>query len=170
MSIARPSAVSADRFPVSVITVCEPVTDNPWISERWRVLGVVAGDADGARGPDAPQPSLIRGGAGARQYLWTGFEIRLFPAGADSYYFNLVGEQPIVLVVCQASEDRGLAPMLVTADYIDALAHREAGADVHAVPIPPEIYVWLEQYVLEHYRPDEDRPKRKHGDWTKAAG
>lgn len=164
ISTVRSSAVSADRFPVSVITVCEPVTDNPWISERWRVLGVVAGD--GARRPDAPRRTLIRAGAGARQYLWTGSEIRLFQAEADSYYFNLVGENPILLVVCQASEDRGLTPMLVTADYIDALAHREAGADVHAVPIPPEIYVWLEQYVLEHYRPEAGKPKRKHADWT----
>jgi len=146
-----------DSFPIAVITAREPVRDNPWIAERWRVLGVVPGQPDGAR-----QRAVIRTGPEGEQYLWGGLSLRLRPAVADAYYFNLVGQQPSLQVICHRGENGELRPVAVTADYIDAMAHGEAGADVHAVPIPAEIYVRLEQFVLDHYQPDEEKPRRKH--------
>lgn len=146
----------SDFFSVAVVTVREPVRDSPWIAERWRVVGVVP-----ARAESVGQRTVIRTGPEGEQYLWGGLSVRLRPADADAYYFNLVGQQPSLQVICQRGDDGELRPMQVTADYIDAMAHGEAGADVHAVPIPAEIYVWIERFVLEHYRPDEEQPRRK---------
>jgi len=152
-----------DSFSVAVVTAREPIRDNPWIAERWRVVGVVP-----ARAESAGHRTVIRTGLGGEQYLWGGLSVRLRPADADAYYFNLVGQQPSLQVICQRGDDGELRPTQVTADYIDAMAHAEAGADVHAVPIPPEIYVWLEQFVLAHYRPDEEKPRRKHDERSEA--
>lgn len=149
--------MQATSFPVSVITVREPVKDNRWITERWRVIGVVAAEAGAAEGR-----TQIRSGPEGDQYLWSGFHIGLRLSEADSYYYNLIAQNPNLQVICHTQDDGEPRPMLVTADYIDAMSHREAGADVHAVSIPPEIYVWLERYVLEHYVPEEKKLKRKH--------
>jgi len=155
--------IAPDSFPVSVITAREPVADNPWISERWRVVGVVPG----VPGEECVQ---IRSGPDGEQYLWSGFTIRLRESEADSYYFNLVAQNPNLQVICQATDAGELRPVLVTADYIDGMAHREAGANVHGVAIPPDIYLWLERYVLEHYTPEEKKSRRKHDDRTDEAG
>ncbi len=157
--------VTPDSFAVAVITAREPVANNRWISERWRVVGVVPTSAAAVDGHQ-----LIHSGSAGEQYLWTGFRIQLRKSDADAYYFNLIGQNPSIQVICQTQDDGELHPVLVTADYIDAMAHREAGAEVQAAAIPPEIYVWLEQYVLEHYTPDEKKQRRKHDDGIQDAG
>lgn len=156
--------MEANSFPVSVITAREPVANNPWISERWRVVGVVPADANAPGGR-----ALIRSGPEGDQYLWSGFEIRLRPSDADAYYFNLIAQNPSLQVICQTLDHGELRPVLVTADYIDAMSHREAGAEVQAVAIPPEIYVQLERFVLAHYTPEETQSRRKRDDRTKEA-
>lgn len=164
MQPAAGSEILPDSFPVSVITAREPVPNNAWISERWRVVGVVPGGHT-----EGDERAQIRSGPEGEQYIWSGFRIRLRKSEADSYYFNLVAQNPNLQVICQVQDGGELRPVLVTADYIDAMAHREAGAEVQGVAMPPDIYVWVERFVLEHYTPEEKKQKRKHDDWTKEA-
>jgi hypothetical protein len=42
----------------------------------------------------------------------------------------------------------------------------EVEEDVFSVPMPAEIYRWVENFVLQHYVP-ERRKKRKREDWKK---
>jgi len=147
----------SDCFAVAVITAREPVKDNRWISERWRVVGVVRAASDAVAGR-----TQIRSGPEGEQYLWNGLQLKLRESEADSYYFNLIAQNPNLQVICQTGDDGEPRPVVVTADYIDAMAHREAGADVHAVAIPADLYVWLERYVLDHYTPEEKKTRRKH--------
>ncbi len=79
-------AVSTDRFPVSVIISQEPVRNLRWVSERWTVLGVVAGDHPAN---ETVRRKLIRAGDEGNHYLWTGFTLTLLRSEADSYYVNL---------------------------------------------------------------------------------
>ncbi len=164
-SVSESTDVTPDWFAVAVVTAREPVENNRWITERWRVLGVVPASAAAA-----DERQLIRSGPEGEQYLWSGFRIQLRKSDADAYYFNLIGQNPSLQVVCQTLDDGELRPVLVTADYIDAMAHHEAGAEVQAAAIPPEVYVWLERHVLEHYSPEEKQPRRKHDDGIKDAG
>lgn len=160
-------SVSDERsFPVAVVTAREPVADNRWITERWRVVGVVPGEV----GAGEAGRRLIRSGRDGEQYLWAGFSIRLNDTDADAYYFNLVAQSPSVLVVCERDEAGELIPRVATVDYIDAMSYREAEYEVHAVPIPPEIYVWVEAYVLEHYTPEEKPLRRKRDPREREAG
>ena len=43
-------------------------------------------------------------------------------------------------------------------------AYQEGDDLVYSVPIPAELYRWLEAYVIEHYAPVK-RIKRKRKDW-----
>jgi len=102
-------------------------------------------------------------GPGTRT-VWTGLTLSFFRDGGESYWHTLVGEQQEVFVVCQEDEEEGLAPMLVTADYDEAMAYHEADDTVLSAPMPPQIYETLERFVLENYAPAEKK-RRKRKQW-----
>ena len=148
-----------DRVPLSVITVREPVAGNPWISERWRVAGVVAGEI---KGGGKITRTLLRYGPDGEQYLWTGFALRLRPVEADGYYYNIIGQNPSLYIYCHNDDSGEPCPRSITAEYIEAMSVVEMGNTAFAVPMPPEVYRCIEQYVLEHHVPEEPKMKRKH--------
>jgi Protein of unknown function (DUF3305) len=156
-----------DRMHLSVITAREPVANNRWISERWRVVGVVAAGAVDRSGGER---RTIYSGTDATHYLWSGFELRLYPHESESYYRNLLGQVPSVYVVCQVDESGELIPVETSADYIEAGARREAGDEVAPVPMPPEIYRWVEAFVVNHYTPEEPKLRRKRPDGHRSGG
>jgi hypothetical protein len=55
--------------------------------------------------------------------------------------------------------------LLVSASFDEAHAYLEAEGDAEAVPMPPEIYQWVERFVLKHYVP-ERKVKRKRRNWS----
>lgn len=146
-----------DRLVLGAIVAREPVANNPWIGERWSVQGLVcANTVGGTRRKD-----LLRDGPEGTQYLWSGLELRLRPAEAESYYFNLLGSHPTLYVHCEQDSGGELIPLVVSAEYIDAMWSREFGNESHSVPMPPEVYRFIEQFVMAHYAPEEPRRKRK---------
>lgn len=159
MSVSENRDVLQDKISLSVVTAREPVTDNPWINERWRVLGVVAGSDKRAPGIER---TLLRSGPEGEQYLWSGLVLPLHAAEADGYYYNLIGQNPSVYVFCECDESGEPRPRQLTIEYIDAMAHTESGNTTFSVPMPPEVYRHVERFVLEHFVPEEPRMKRKH--------
>jgi hypothetical protein len=83
----------------------------------------------------SPQRLPVHRDAGQVQWLWTGLS---------------AGE---------------LVPFSVTADYDEAGAHMEADDQVFSAALPPELYVQLEAFVMQHYRPQVPG-KRKRAKWT----
>jgi hypothetical protein len=98
------------------------------------------------------------------RYLWTGFELNFYRDGGESYWHTLVGEQQQIYVVCQEDEDDEIAPLLVTADYDEAMAYHEADDTVLSASMPAEIYQVLERFVLENYAPSQKK-RRKRKQW-----
>ena len=157
----------SDRMRISVITAHEPVASNPWITERWRVVGVVvAGGSDS----DEKRPTVIYSGDNGTHYLWSGYELRLYPHEAESYYRNLLGETPSIYVVYQLDESGELIPVETSADYVEAGARREAGDELEAVAMPPEVHRWIEAFVIKHYTPEEPKMRRKRPDAHRSGG
>ena len=99
-----------------------------------------------------------------RQVLWTGFTLEFFRDGGESYWHTLVGEQQQLFVVCQDDEDGQFTPILVTADYDEAMAYQEADDTILSAPMPEKICQVLERFVLENYAPAK-RKKRKRKNW-----
>lgn len=113
---------------------------------------------------EARRKTTVDNNNDCKRYLWTGFELNFYRDGGESYWHTLVGRQQEIFVVCQEDEDDEIAPILVTADYDEAMAYQEADDTVLATPMPPVIYQTLERFVLENYAP-EKRKRRRRKDW-----
>ena len=124
-------------------------------------LGEVAIQGHSGTSSDAGvlrQKTLIDKRDDCECFLWTGLVLSFYRDGGESYWHSLVGDQQQIFVVCQEDEDDGLCPMLVTADYDEAMAYQEADDTIFSCPMPPVIYKTLERFVLENYAPQ----KKKH--------
>ena len=150
-----------DAFSVSVIVEFIETQDNRWETGRWQVAGVVAtGPDDGEETP----PRQLHAATEGRQYLYTGLDLRLFRDDAESYYYNLVSDNPSVFVICNQETGEPLQPFIATLSYGEATSYMETDEIVETVAMPPELYRWTERFVLEHYVP-EKRKKRKRDNW-----
>lgn len=160
--MSESASVTDTCFPVSVILERRPAKDAaPWSRPQWDVVGVVAGEQLSA---DEAGPVLVHSQEGCDQFLHTGYAVRLHRDSAESYWYNLVGQSPSLFVVCRENDDGDPEPFVVTANYDEAGAYMEADGIVYSTPVPPEIYQWLERYVVENFKPAE-RKKRKRENW-----
>lgn len=163
MSPPEPLIRPAASFPVSIIMERRPFTRNRWISHTWQALAVVAGDTITA----APQRcTRLEADPGDERYLWRGYSLDLYKDATESYWHNLQSPHPLLCVICEQDDDGRPVPVTVTADYDLASAGMEADAVVYAVAMPPEIYRWLEVFVVENFRP-APRKARKRKQWLR---
>lgn len=148
------------RYRVLVGGIRQPV----WSLGELTIRGESAFTSDGQI---VRQKTLIEQSDDSERFLWTGLVLSFFKDGGESYWHSLVGEQQQIFVVCQEDEEDGLCPIVVTADYDEAMAYQEADDTIFSNPMPPLVYQTLERFVLENYTPEQKkRRKRKqwHGD------
>ncbi len=151
------------RFPVSVIVERREIKRDRWSFPSWEATGVVAGERLGSVAAKTP----IHSDAQRQHFLWSGLTLEFFRDETESYWHNLQGSRPSLFVICREEhedDDDSLEPYLVTADPHEADAYLETEGTVFAVPIPPDLYQWLERYVMTYYRPGEQK-KRKRKRW-----
>ena len=118
----------------------------------------------GARTQNGTEKTVISDTEERHDVLWTGFTLEFYRDGGESYWHTLVGEQQELFVVCQDDEDGQFMPILVTADYDEAMAYQEADDTILSAPMPEKIYLTLERFVLENYAPAEKK-RRKRKQW-----
>ena len=153
------------RFPLSAIMECTRSKRGPWNLPVWRLIGFVAGQAVTG---DSPQRLPVHTDGEQAQWLWTGLSVALFRDSAESYWYNLVGRRPSLFLICREESPGELVPYTVTANYDEAGAHMEADDQVFSAPIPREVHLQLEAFVMQHYRPQQPE-KRKRVKWTEKA-
>lgn len=152
------------RWPVRILMRRREDEDSPWGIPQWDLLAVLP-DNDP---PLVPQRRLVHGGPGQRDFEWTGLEVPLFRDAAESYWYNLVGREPSLFVVCRPGADVELEPFAVSANYDEAGAYMEADDTVFSAPLPAGLVAELEEFVMTHYRPVEPRRRRRR-DWASEA-
>ena len=108
---------------------------------------------------------------------WPSHKVTLYKDACERYWHALIGEKPLIYVVCREDEDDleldgsdeivqpGLCPVIVTIDYDEATACAETDALVLSTAIPPELYRYMESFVLQHYKPQPFK-KRKRRNWS----
>lgn len=148
-------------FPVALVLDYQYGGVTPWRAGHWRVVAALAGH-HGLAGQRTMLP-MHRDNHG-EQVLCTGYQLTLHRDDTESYYCNLMGERPSLFVVCREESGERPEPTQVTVSYGEAASWSEVDGSVHAVAMPPEIYRWVEAYVIEHYVP-EKRRKRTRDDW-----
>ena len=121
-------------------------SSNRWQSEVWEPLGVLPGYAE--RG----EPRLLVDGPGLQQWLHLGFSLVLHRDETEGYYLNVSTQSPRVFVLWRMDGERGL-PLDVTASYDEGGRWLDGGHSVDSVPMPPEVFAWVGEYVEQNYRP-----------------
>lgn len=150
------------HIPVAILLERKIVQGKGWSVPEWNVVGVLSGEHSAS---EASEPVLVR--ENDDQYLWGGYRLNLYLDSCESYWHNLTGELPSLFVICAETEDGGMQPLIVTADGLEATASTEGDDKVFRAPIPPEIYLRIEKFVVENYVPRE-RKKRKRRNWTES--
>jgi hypothetical protein len=153
-------------LPVAVVMGRRIVTGKRWQVPSWHVVGVVSGaelPAQQARG------TPIHSDGDEEHFLWGGFRLELYRDAAGSYWANLTGTQPSLFVLCNEDEDGRLSPKSVTADQDEASSGVEVGDRVFSAAIPPDVYQYLEAFVIEHHAPEE-KHQRKRKNWSAQDG
>lgn len=154
------------EFPVSVVMERRDKQRDRWHFVEWKAVGVLTGSEHLS---DVSERKTIHDGGGCRRILYTNFRVRLVKDGAESYWSNLMAEHPSLFVVCRRDEDEGEpTPFLVTANYDEIIGYQEVDDDVYRIPLPPDIYQWLERYVVANYTPQQKK-KRKRADWSEVS-
>jgi hypothetical protein len=148
-------------FPVSLITELRPL-NNPWTTEQWQVVGVTVGDAADQ------QVRKILDQDGVQRFQHPGFQLALHVDECESYYYNLLAERPRCYIVADLNGINAPYPQLVSVSFDEAHAYLEGEQEIYAVDMPPEIYRWVETFVLVHYVKERKR-KRKRTDWKQSA-
>ena len=137
-----------------------------WESAVWSLDSVLVGQNLAHKGASGTVlPSRVEEDNMSR-HLWSDFTVRLYRDACERYWHALIGDEPKVYVVLDEDDTDGtVEPWLVTIDYDEATAHTEIDADVLTAPIPGELYILMEQYVLQHYKPVPFK-KRKRKNWS----
>lgn len=149
------------RFPIDVIMQHTRLA-NRWASERWEPVRVELALTT------ISSVSALPGIASGEQWRFCGHAIELHRSEAEGYFLNLSAPDPKVFVMWRMLEpDAWIAggpaaePRLVTVSYNQAARMLDGGEQVDAVPLMPEIRVWMEPFVTEHYKPEPRRKVRR---------
>jgi len=148
-------------IPIAVLMRRRQVVQGRWSVPSWEVTSVLPVEHLASRGATR---ELVRDGDDEAQYLWSGFALELHRDGAESYWFNLTGNNPSLYVLCHESPDGDIEPFLVTADHDQGTAGLEGDDKVFATSIPQEIYQTIERFIVDHYVPAAPK-KRKRKNW-----
>lgn len=159
------SAVPETQFPVTIVMERRKRQRAQWHFVEWKAVGVLTGE-EHLR--DTIQRLVIHEDEECRRVLWTGFVIRLVNDGAESYWSNLMAKQPSLFVVSRRNEDDEPEPFLVTVNYDHIIGYQEVDDDVYRLPLPQDIYQWLERYVVNNYIPKQTK-KRKRTNWSETS-
>ena len=151
-------------LPVTVLMERHVVARSFWSVPTWRLTGVVAGEGVVHEAEAGRKIRDLDGGGEA--WSWSGYAITLYKDACERYWHALIGDKPLVYVVCRESPDEApLRPLVVTVDYDEATAFAETDELVLSAPIPGDLYRYMEAFVLEHYRP-KPFEKRKRRKWA----
>ena len=121
-----------------------------WVDFVWEPIGALPGE-------HGAQVKLLVDQEGLAQWLHPGFRLELHRDETEGYYLNVSSADPRVFVLWRMDEDRGL-PLFLTVSTEEASRWMDGGHSVDAVPMPPEVFAWVGEYVERNYRPE---PKKR---------
>jgi hypothetical protein len=153
--------------------------DNPWVSYRWAPQEVMP-DFGQFTNAVIVENKIVGQFLGrddqGESWLFTGYELNLFPDEAEGYYLNISATQPCWFVMWRLEEDIDryidlqsielakseetiAVPHRISVSYNEAGRLLDGGESVDNIPLSEEHASWLQEFVNENYRPE---PKKRH--------
>jgi len=166
------------RIPVTFV-LARVSSQNPgrWDAGEWVLESLVVA---GLPGKPSREPGLVDKVTDPlveERWIWKGFSVGLFKDAGESYWYNLQSEKPNIFIICEvvdAEDEDGfeegeLRPMLVTCSQDEAMSHIETDDLVLSWPMPPEVAVNVERFVVATYDP-VIKKKRRRRNWSDEPG
>ncbi|MGQ7845104.1 DUF3305 domain-containing protein [Granulosicoccus sp. 3-233] len=160
------------KLPVTVLLERRMISRSFWSMPSWYLYSVAVGENVAAA--ESASKSVLSAGQSDKGELfaWSGYQVTLYKDACERYWHALIGDKPLVYVVCRDSEEEDecrIRPVIVTIDYDEATACAETDELVLSAPIPAELYRYMESFVLAHYQP-KAFTKRKRRKWSEGDG
>lgn len=162
-------------IPATIILERRMVNRSFWSLPSWYLHTVATGEHLIVADETANTRGISTGSSDKGDlFTWSGFEITLYKDACERYWHALIGDKPLVYVICRddtdkvdgaGTDDLTMQPIAVTIDYDEASAAAETDSPVLSAPITGELYRYMEQFVLMHYKPKAFK-KRKRRDWS----
>ena len=151
--------------------------DNPWVSYRWVPQEVVPDLGQiNSKQSNTISGQFLGSDAEGESWLFTGYELDLFPDEAEGYYLNVSATTPSWFVMWRLEEDveryvdeqslesakvesTFAVPHRICVSYNEAARLLDGGESVDTVPMSEQHAAWLQEYVNVNYRPE---PKKRH--------
>lgn len=160
-------------LPVTVLLERRTIARSFWSLPSWYLHTVAVGEAVSAG--ESLNAQAIPAGTTEKGdlFAWSGFQVTLYKDACERYWHALIGDKPSVYVVCRDNADDdevpttgvSISPVVVTIDYDEASSCAETDYLVLSSAIPPELYRYMESFVLQHYKPEKFE-KRKRRKWA----
>jgi hypothetical protein len=144
MSEAEIPAKSSAKKRVAVVMQRRAI-DNRWQQETWEPIGVLQGY------DDEKAPRVLVETKDIKQWLYPGFELALTLSEAEGYYHNVSSNQPCVFVLWRMEAGTAV-PQFATVSYDEASRWMDGGESVDRVPMPPDLFGWVGEFVEKNYR------------------
>lgn len=131
---------------------------NLWQPFQWKPLEILAD----ALLPSGPR--CLRHDETDMRWLFGGFEVRLYTDEAEGYFLNVDSPAPCWFVMWRMEDLDGAevaVPKMVTLSYNEAARLMDGGECVDTLPASTEVIEHLRAFVLQHYRPEPKKKRRK---------
>jgi len=151
--------------------------DNPWVSYRWAPQEVLPdfGQFNSQESKSIMGQFLGRDAEG-ESWLFTGYELDLFPDESEGYYLNVSATKPSWFVMWRLEEEieryideqslplakseaSFAVPHRICVSYNEAARLLDGGESVDTISMSEQHASWLQEYVNDNYRPE---PKKRH--------
>jgi len=172
--VTEPAPTARIRLHLPVVVVLErrEIVKRFWSAPSWYLSSVLVGEALTEHIDAQPLRETERG----REFAWSGYRVTLYKDACERYWHALIGDRPLVYVVCRergvgddSEAGPGIEPVVVTIDYDQAIGFAETDELVLSTDITPELYRYMEDFVLTHYRP-KPFEKRRRKRWVDGEG
>lgn len=132
-------------LPLAIVMQRRPAKSR-WVDFVWEPIAALPGE-------HGAQPKLLVEQEGLAQWLHPGFRLELHRDETEGYFENVAAADPRVFVLWRMDEG-GALPLFVTASLAEASRWLDGGHSVDGVPMPPEVFAWVGEYVERNYRPE----------------
>ena len=153
------------RISIPIEVVLERTVDRSkrWSYPTWAIVSLASGQ-DLQQGVQcmALHDTFV---ADSQRFFYSGLVLDLFKDGSEGYWYNLLSADPYIFVVCEGEQEAmEVRPFYVTVNQDEATGHLESEDIVLSAPMPTKLRALLERYVVEHYKPEQQK-KRKRKNW-----
>ena len=133
--------------------------DNRWRPHQWRPLEVLndVALAEGAA-------HCLRDDPDDTRWIFSGFDIQLFPDEAEGYFLNTSSPLPCWFIMWRLEAIDGIevaVPKAVTLSYNEAARLMDGGEQVDTLPASRQVIDWLQEFIGLHYRPEAKKKRKK---------